>query len=403
MNILHVTRTMDPAWGGPVEGVKNIAAQSIARGHHVEITCIDAPDAPWLEGLEILVHAIGPARYGLFGYSRRLDSWLAANTYRFDAVVANGIWMYFSAAVRRASLRAKVPYFVFTHGALDPWFKHEYPHKQLKKSLYWMLTEHKVLRDAAAVLFTTAEEQILANNAFWPYGCNPQVTGYGIQDPFVSQVQFTDPVRAKQHLVRALPTLDDRPFLLFLARIHEKKGLDLLLEAIARNRLTYQGHALVIVGPGDQHYLSELKALASQLGLDKQILWAGPLYAEAKWAVIWHAEAYVLPSHQENFGVSVAEALACGVPVLITDKVSIWREVIADNGGLVESDNPTGISRLLQRWSELPAEQKEAMHDNARQCFRRHFDVARTTEVLLDVLARHIDRRETNAVQICAS
>src|SRR5271166_6649597 len=110
MNILHVIRTMDPAWGGPVEGLKNIAAQAAVSGHSLEITCLDAPQAPWLKSLDARVNAVGP---GKFGYSRRLDSWLASNISRFDVVVANGIWMYFSDAVRRAAIRAGVPYFVF--------------------------------------------------------------------------------------------------------------------------------------------------------------------------------------------------------------------------------------------------------------------------------------------------
>jgi len=112
MNILHVIRTLDPAWGGPVEGVKNIAAKAAALGHSTEITCLDAPQSAWLKTPHLHVNAIGPAKLGKYGYCRRLDSWLQENIRRFDVVTANGIWMYFSAAVRRAARRACVPYFV---------------------------------------------------------------------------------------------------------------------------------------------------------------------------------------------------------------------------------------------------------------------------------------------------
>jgi hypothetical protein len=157
---------MDPAWGGPVEGVRNIADQALAMGHSLEITCLDPPQAPWLNDSRQHVNAIGPAVGGRFGYTPKLDAWLAKNINRFDVVIVNGIWMYFSAAARRAAIRANVPYFVFTHGALDPWFKHNYPLKQIKKQVYWSLFERKVLRDAAAVLFTTAEEQMVSEGAF---------------------------------------------------------------------------------------------------------------------------------------------------------------------------------------------------------------------------------------------
>src|ERR1700719_3782603 len=271
MNILHVIRTMDPAWGGPVEGVKNLAVQGVIVGHTVEITCMDEPKAAWFNASNIRINAIGPAKWGKFGYSRRLDRWLANNISRFDVVVANGIWMYFSAAVRRAAIRASVPYFIFTHGALDPWFKQRYPLKQIKKQVYWNLFEYKVLRDAAAVLFTTVEEQVVSHGALWPYSCNPKVVGYGICDPFSSKVQLNDRAEARQQLKLALPELGDRQFLLFLARVHEKKGIDLLLQAIAMNRNKYQKHAFVIAGPGKQGYVSDLKVQAVQLGLEKQL------------------------------------------------------------------------------------------------------------------------------------
>jgi glycosyltransferase involved in cell wall biosynthesis len=379
---------MDPAWGGPVEGVKNIAAQAAAAGHKVQVTCLDRPDAPWLKNVDLQVNAIGPGKWGRFGYSRRLDRWLAGNVKSFDAIVTNGIWMYFSTAVRRAAVRANVPYFVFTHGALDPWFKHNYPQKQVKKHVYWILFEHKVLRDAAAVLFTTAEEKTVSHGAFWPYRCNPKVVGYGIKDPLISQARSTCRTQARQHLKQALPALGDRRFLLFLARVHEKKGLDLLLQGIASNRRDYHEHAFVIAGSGEDTYVSELKAIGSRLGIDRQLIWAGPLYGETKWAAIREAEAYVLPSHQENFGISVVEALACRVPVLTTDKVNIWREIVTCGGGLVDNDDVSGICRLLEQWNRVAPEQRMLMRDRARQCFLNHFDLAQTSSQLFSVISQ---------------
>lgn len=402
MNILHVIRTMDPAWGGPVEGLKNIAAQAAAVGHSLEITCLDAPRSPWLSDLTANVNAIGPGKCGKFGYCTRLDSWLANNVGRFDVVVSNGIWMYFSGAVRRAAIRAGVPYFVFTHGALDPWFKH-YPLKQIKKQVYWTLIEHKVLRDAAAVLFTTIDEQMVSDGAFWPYRCNPKVVGYGISDPFISKVRTKDRSDAREQLKYALPQLGARPFLLFLARVHEKKGIELLLQAIARNSHKFQDHAFVIAGPGEQDYISGLKAMAQQLALEKRLIWAGPLYGKIKWAAMIEAEAYVLPSHQENFGISVAEALACRVPVLITDKVNIWREIVADGGGLAQNDDITGISRLLEQWSSLHPEHRESMRDRARQCFLNHFEITRTSINLFSTLEQIRAAKPNEALSECVS
>jgi len=159
-------------------------------------------------------------------------------------------------------------------------------------------------------------------------------------------------------------------------------------EALARNRGNYQEHAFVIAGPGERTYISELKAIGLQLGLDKQLIWAGPLYGEIKWAAIREAEAYILPSHQENFGISVVEALACSVPVLITNKVNIWREIVVDGGGLAETDDVSGICRLLERWSGVEPEQRVSMRDRARQCFLSRFDIAQTSSNLFSALER---------------
>jgi glycosyltransferase involved in cell wall biosynthesis len=386
MNILHVIRTMNPAWGGPVEGIKNLALQALAQGHSLEVTCLDEPHAPWLRNSRVRINAIGPAKCGRFGYSRNLDHWLASYIREFDVVISNGIWMYFSAAVRRASRRANVPYYVFTHGALDPWFK-RYRVKHIKKQIYWSLVEYKVIRDAAAVLFTTSEELVVSNNAFRPYVCNPRVVGYGIEDPLVAgspcQLQFR----------KALPQLGARPFLLFLARVQEKKGIDLLLQSIARNIHNYRNHAFVIAGPGKDSYVSHLKMMAAELGLTDQIIWPGPLYGELKWAAIRNADAYVLPSHQENFGISVVEALACGTPVLITNKVNIWREIVADGGGLAENDDLEGASRLLELWTAMSLEERATMRERARQCFLNHFNIRAISNNLFNVLAQFSQER----------
>jgi glycosyltransferase involved in cell wall biosynthesis len=99
------------------------------------------------------------------------------------------------------------------------------------------------------------------------------------------------------------------------------------------------------------------------------------------------ADVLVLPSHQENFGIAVAEALACGVPVLISNKVNIWREVEQDGAGLVDCDDEAGTLRLLQKWYCLDPAQQAAYRVNARQCFAARFEIGRAAEQLLEIVA----------------
>jgi glycosyltransferase involved in cell wall biosynthesis len=107
------------------------------------------------------------------------------------------------------------------------------------------------------------------------------------------------------------------------------------------------------------------------------------LSGDAKWGALSAAEAFVLPSHQENFGIAVVEALACGTPVLISNKINIWREIEKDGAGLVENDDLPGTMRLLKRWLDTPSEMRRIMQQNARQCFASRFEIERATDSLL--------------------
>lgn len=386
LQILHVIGTLDPAWGGPVEGLRNLTTQALARGHNVEILCADDPSSAWLPSWNPTIHAVGPGRFRKYGFASGLDRWLADNAGRFDAIVVNGIWMYFGYAVWKATRRIGTPYFLFIHGALDPWFKQKYPLKHIKKSVYWRMFEHKMLRDAEKTLFTSQEELVLANDAFLPYKCRPEVTGYGIERPHFPD--SFDRGRSIRAITDAHPALANRPFLLFLARIHEKKGIDLLLKAFVASKQALRGKALLIAGPaGDETIVPKLKSLASSLGISDDVVWTGPLYGKAKWEALRAAEAYVLPSHQENFGISVVEALACGTPVLVSDKVNIWREIDASNCGFVAPDDVDGTIRLLKSWAHLSEQGRSEMRLNARSCFDEHFDITRTSDRFFSLLA----------------
>ena len=164
--ILHTIRSVNPMGGGPIEGVRRIAHFNEKAGHTVEIACLDAPGSPWLKDFPVKCHALGPG-FMKYGYSSKMVPWLRENRSNYDVVIVNGIWQYNAFAVWLALADTPTPYFVFTHGMLDPWFKKKYPFKHLKKWLYWPWGDYRVLRDATAVLFTCEEERRLARKSFW--------------------------------------------------------------------------------------------------------------------------------------------------------------------------------------------------------------------------------------------
>jgi glycosyltransferase involved in cell wall biosynthesis len=302
-----------------------------------------------------------------------------------------GVW--------RALRGSPTPYFVFTHGMLDPWFKQTYPLKHLKKWLYWPWGDYRVLRDATAVLFTCEEERRLARQSFWLYKCDECVVNYGTAGP------EGDAVAQKRLFLEKFPRLAGKRCLLFLGRVHVKKGPDLLLHALgtllreAPPELTRDIH-LIMAGPNDHAYGKAMAALAKKLGLEDRITWTGMVTGDLKWGAFYAADAFILPSHQENFGIAVAEALACGAPVLISNKVNIWREIQLHRAGLVETDTLEGTLLLLQRWLRLSPEELATMRASASECFLQRFHVNQTANIFIQALhtfgLRHlgeIDRR----------
>ncbi len=379
MNLLQVIPSTDPEGGGPMESVRQISDILSGMGHHTEIASTDAPDASWLSSLPFRTHALGPGKTS-YAYTPSLVPWLQENAPRFDAVIVNGLWQYPSLAVRQALHGTETPFFVYPHGMLDPWFKQAYPLKHLKKIIYWPWGEYRVLRDARAVLFTCEEEKMLARRSFGLYRANEVVVNFG------TSVPVGDRKAQREAFLARYPELRDKRLFLFLSRIHVKKGCDLLIEAFARAAASDSSLHLVMAGPDQTGWQADLERLASARGVRDRILWPGMLTGDAKWGAFHASEAFVLPSHQENFGIAVAEALACGLPVLISDKVNIWREIVKDKAGLVGRDDVEGTYQSLNRWLGMSHGQKAEMRQSAEQCFRQRFEISKAARSLIAAL-----------------
>lgn len=382
MKILHIIRSVDPRVGGPIEGIKQLSKPNIAKGFQVEILSLDAPESDCVRQSPIRVHAMGPGM-GKYGYSPRFKPWLSRHFAEYDAFIVNGIWQYHSLATRAVLTSKGLPYYVFTHGMLDPWFKRTYPFKHLKKWLYWPWAEYRVLRDARAVIFTCEEERLLARQSFWLYRANEVVTNYGTSHPPGNGDELA------QRFLVAQSHLQGKRIVLFLSRIQEKKGCDLLLDAFAQIAGQDARLHLLMAGPDQTGWAATLQAQAQRLGIADRISWPGMLQGDDKWGAFYASEVFCLPSHQENFGIVVAEALACGKPVLISDKVNIWREIEADAVGFVDTDTVEGTVRNLQRWLALDSGGYAAKSERARQCFATRFHIQQAAERLSEIIWGH--------------
>ena len=382
LKILQVLPTLNPNAGGVASAVLSLSRGLARRGHKIDIVVLDDPVAPWLANSDLTLHPLG-AGLTNYCYSPKLLPWLRKNGGDYDCVIVNGLWQYLSFATWRRFGGSPIPYYVFPHGMLDPWFKRTYPLKHLKKWCYWPWAEYRVLRDAQAVIFTSEQERAEAKESFWLYRCREKISPLGVDAPTSISSSMKEDFLAKFSQLR------DQQTLLFLGRLHPKKGCDIAIEALAALSGT-QNLSLVLAGPDQIGWQQELEKLTAKLGVESRVIFTGMLEGDMKQGALGNAEALLLPSHQENFGMAVVDALAAGLPVLISNRINIWREIEADRAGYVENDDVSGVKSLIERWINTPSEQRDAMRSNARQCFINRFEISRAVDSLLKILSEDI-------------
>ncbi|MEO7216464.1 glycosyltransferase [Mucilaginibacter sp.] len=390
MKLLHIIASMDPASGGPCQGIRNTNPELMHNGISREVVSLDDPNSAFLGMDDFTIHALGPAK-GPWQYSALLRPWLLANMGRFDVVVINGLWLYSSFAgwsvkrtLERSAKKMEEPQnvpklYVMPHGMLDPYFQRARDRrlKAIRNWLYWKLVERRVVNDADGLFFTCELELELARQAFSPYHPKKEVNvGYGIITP----PQHT--AAMDEAFYKKCPEMRGKPFLLFFSRIHKKKGVDLLIKAyaeIVNKTIPENGehYKLVVAGPGLESSYGKMleRLIAHYPDLKNNIYFTGMLSGDIKWGALYNCDAFVLPSHQENFGIAVVEALACKKPVLVSHQVNIWKEIKGGGGGIIAPDSIDGTQQLLNTWMSLSKAEKDAMGKNAGQVFKEHFNI----------------------------
>lgn len=366
MRILHIIGTLNPESGGPAASVAALN-KFHAQGSVNEVVTLDDPQETFLRELDFRITALGPTKIK-YGYNRALVPWLRMNGDRFDGVIVHGLWQYCGYAARKV-FGGNKPYMVFAHGMLDPYFKRKFPLKHLKKWLYWAAFEYWVLRDAYRVLFTCAEEERLATQSFWLHQWKEHVVSLGASIP------DGDAEDRRLAFLSRFPQLRGRRYLLFLGRIDRKKGCDLLVRAFVKAATLDPELDLVMGGPDVKSWRGELEELLRAAGLSSRVHWTGMLSGDEKWGAFLCSEVFILASHQENFGIAVTEALACGKAVLLSDKVNIAPDIAAAGAGLMAPDTEAGTLQLLSTWIAMSPERRRAMELKAGQLFETRYDM----------------------------
>ena len=370
MRILHVIGDLAPESGGPAKAVVEMAHGLARRGHEVAIAATDyspvrgraAPELAPGPDLRLHVFPVGWPRAWLTSWPMRAR--LPRLIGSADIVHIHSLYLFHSWAAGTLCRRLGKPYVVRPHGTLDPVIHRR---SRLRKAAMELWFQNRVLRDAACVHYTSQEEMRLAEpfvggaaGAVIPLGLD--LADYAVPPP-------SGTFRARH------PELGGRPYLLFLGRLNFKKGLEVLIPAFAELAAAGRDLHLVIAGP-DGGMEAAARRLVLEMGLSGRTSFTGMLHGEQKLAALAEAALFALPSASENFGLAVIEAMACGTPVLISDRVNIWREIVGDGAGLAVPPTVPAFAAAAAALFADEARRRE-MGEAARASVARRYDWAR--------------------------
>lgn len=297
-----------------------------------------------------------------------LDRLVARQNDSLPLFVLHGLWSPYTIALGVLLRRRRIPYVVFPHGMLDPVFRRLYPFRHAKKLAWWLVFERRLLNRAAAVLFTCQEERRLAARTFPGYCARGEVVPYGIENVPADREACLRAFRD------AAPAVGTGPYLVFLSRVHHKKGLHLLIDAFRRVSDRYPEMRLVVAGDASNAYGDRLVARCrDDPVLSVRVVWTGMLTGAAKYGALYGARCFVLPSFQENFGIAVVEAMACGVPVIVGRGVNIHEDIVTAGAGLCCEPMLPSVEDALLRFLALSTAEQEAMRGRARALARERF------------------------------
>jgi glycosyltransferase involved in cell wall biosynthesis len=264
---------------------------------------------------------------------------------------------------------------------LDPWFKGRHPIRHLKRWVYWLWGGYPVLRDAHAVFFMSDDERQRAIEAFWLYDCHEFVVRPGTPGiPKAPVEDFAESFFWKHASLRG------RRLFTFFAEHDEGEAVRTLARAVAllarRGTWDSQSMRLVIAGQGEQPARDDALKIAADLGIGEGVHWTGALTEREKWGLLAASEAFLRPTAHEICSTRVFDALSAGTPVLVSDGVATWKDIVNDGAGLAGSNTPGGFERMLASWISLPADERAAMRARARRCFEANYTLVGAAHAL---------------------
>lgn len=339
MKVIHYIPSIDRASGGTTAYMQLLAEK---LGQLVKLHVVSHESANPVELGNCHVHYISQLFSG-----RMKREWQALiEEIKPDVVHINCCWMPGCAFAQKWAQQMGVKVVLSPHGMLEPWIMAR--HYWTRKLPALLLYQKRAVVEADR-LHATAESEKQ----------NLMKLGYNNRISVIANGIDVDNVEMKHSWKRNRE-------ILFLSRVHVKKGINFLIEAVAALKDELKGYCVKIAGEGEESYVNELRQLAARLGVEDMVKFTGGVYGDSKWELFRHADVFVLPTHSENFGIVVAEALACGTPV-ITTKGTPWQELETNGCGWWTDIGTESLVRTINNFLILTEKELEIMGQNGRK------------------------------------
>lgn len=393
MKILYAIPSVSPRTGGVRETGLGLPRHLLRLGHDVEVVtthidgmgraCAGVRDVPLNKPVQEAgaIVTYYKAQYPRWGFSLDFARAIGGKVKKADIVHVYSLYQFTTFITIFFCKRHKTPYVFHVHGSLDPVAQKR---SRLAKSIYHFMIEKRHLNGAAAIHYNTSEEMRLAEESL-----NIRAPGVvvpcGIDLDVFSNLPEPGLMRAKY------PQLQNKKILLFLGRINPKKGLDLLAKAFAGITQCRNDVALVIAGPDDGGYQEVIRKILIKSGVLERVVFTGMLFGQEKLAALRDSDLFVLPSYSENFGIAVVEAMASGLPVVISRKVNTWEEFSRAGAAEAVNCDAAELETALLRLLNNPARCKELAQKGmalARRSYAWESVAKQMATVYEDILAR---------------
>lgn len=374
MRIGHAYGTANFESGGIVRYIFDQGRGMADRGHSVALFTSDSKEyiaqaqCEWRELIDIHAHCVRGLRDYLL--KSEIHPSVAAQLKECSVIHIHGVWSPELLHIAKFARQQRIPYVVTLHGMLDSWSMSQ---GGFKKIAFLKLLANRMLRNATRVIASTTKEREQALRLL------PNL-----------KVQVVPPV-LDLHAYQVLPTKElayqifgrgmapDQPIILFLSRVHQKKGIEILIQAMKILIQESYPCSLIVAGVGEESYVQSLKGMVTDLGLDSDIRFVGMVDGELKSSLYAMADVFVLPTAQENFGLVFTESMACGTPVLTTDGIDICQELEESGGAVMGVRTPESFaSSLMHMLQDRP--KLVSMGLKGRAWVFREFSTARVLD-----------------------